>query len=636
MPKNLPPIVKEYKHITLHGHQPGMVDTGIYLKKLDLYSIFAAGSINFGGNDPQYFDVRPELGWPLMARIGEKAYFEPYRGYNNLKNFASNSGNLYLGTRRGPVNMYGEPVVPQYYQYSSGTFSVDIIVWNREDWIQIADFFEKMKERNPQNEAIAEAVGLANYYQQIFRAESEASKEIAKTKKAIEALKGESEEERPKPVITTKEENITHRTKPISVDAEKQVRITQLEDRLAKLTETLAQLEIMKKELSASREKSSLLTKELDESKDLIVKLKEGSKSPPVIVIASPKDESKVEVNIIHVSGVAEDDQGLSRLEIYLNNKPVNSKADRGLRVTEGNKPKRVNISERITLEKGENQIRIRAVDSDGLWAEKILKIQKLEIRRNIWAVVIGINSYPNIRHLKYAVNDARAFYDYLVNRSHIPVENVTLLLDEDATLTKLRSTLGTHLKRKAGKDDMVIIYFAGHGSTEKDVMSPDGDGLEKYLLPYGADPKDLYASALPMREISHIFNRVRSERLVFLADSCYSGASGGRTIGITGVRSSLSNTFLDRVAGGKGRVIITASGANEVSVENDDIQHGVFTYYLIEGLKGKADMDKDGLITVDEAYRYVSYQVPRATGQEQHPVKKGTVEGRLILGVIE
>ncbi len=78
------------------------------------------------------------------------------------------------------------------------------------------------------------------------------------------------------------------------------------------------------------------------------------------------------------------------------------------------------------------------------------------------------------------------------------------------------------------------------------------------------------------------------------------------------------------------------ASGSNEVSAENDDIQHGVFTYYLIEGLKGKADMDKDGLITVDEAYRYVSYQVPRATGQEQHPVKKGTVEGRLILGVTE
>jgi hypothetical protein len=53
-----------------------------------------------------------------------------------------------------------------------------------------------------------------------------------------------------------------------------------------------------------------------------------------------------------------------------------------------------------------------------------------------------------------------------------------------------------------------------------------------------------------------------------------------------------------------------------------------------VEGLKGKADADKDGVVTVDEAYQYVSEMVPRATGQEQHPVKKGTVEGRLILSI--
>jgi uncharacterized caspase-like protein len=137
------------------------------------------------------------------------------------------------------------------------------------------------------------------------------------------------------------------------------------------------------------------------------------------------------------------------------------------------------------------------------------------------------------------------------------------------------------------------------------------------------------------MREISHIFKRIQAERLVFIADSCYSGASGGRTIDITGIRASISDSFLDRIAAGKGRVIITASGANEVSVENDDLGHGVFTYYLVEGLKGKADADRDGFITVDEVYRYVSDKVPQATGQEQHPVKKGTVEGRLILGIM-
>jgi uncharacterized caspase-like protein len=186
------------------------------------------------------------------------------------------------------------------------------------------------------------------------------------------------------------------------------------------------------------------------------------------------------------------------------------------------------------------------------------------------------------------------------------------------------------------GKEDMVIIYFAGHGACEKDVMSPDGDGLEKYILPYDADPKDLYASALPMREISHIFNRIRSERLIFIADACYSGASGGRTISLTGMRANISDAFLDRIASGKGRVILTASGANEVSGEDDRLKHGVFTYFLLEGLRGKADTDKDGIITVDEVYRYVSREVPRATGQEQHPVKKGIVEGQLILGVIE
>ena len=78
---------------------------------------------------------------------------------------------------------------------------------------------------------------------------------------------------------------------------------------------------------------------------------------------------------------------------------------------------------------------------------------------------------------------------------------------------------LGTYLKKRAGREDMVIIYFAGHGATEKDMISPDGDGLEKYLLPFDADPKDLYASALPMREISHIFYRIQSERLIFIAE---------------------------------------------------------------------------------------------------------------------
>jgi uncharacterized caspase-like protein len=161
-----------------------------------------------------------------------------------------------------------------------------------------------------------------------------------------------------------------------------------------------------------------------------------------------------------------------------------------------------------------------------------------------------------------------------------------------------------------------------------------DQDGLEKYLLPHDTEPNDLYSSAIPMREIAYIFERIRSERLVFIADACYSGASGGRTVNVTGMRSGLHDGFLDRIAGGKGKVILSASAANEVSVEKDEFKHGVFTYYLLEGLNGGADADGDGAVTMDEVYRYVSEKVPRATGQEQHPVKKGSVEGTLVMSI--
>ena len=80
----------------------------------------------------------------------------------------------------------------------------------------------------------------------------------------------------------------------------------------------------------------------------------------------------------------------------------------------------------------------------------------------------------------------------------------------------------------------------------------------------------------------------------------------------------------------------MTASSANEVSCEKEELHHGVFTYFLLEGLRGKADADQDGQITVDEAYAYVAQKVPQATGQEQHPVRKGSVEGRFVLSVVE
>ena len=498
---------------------------------------------------------------------------------------------------------------------------------------------------NP-NEKILE---YALYRVKIRQKFAQTSTQIEATKKEIEALKEElASPEKGGPTDRERSENkagedigtiVTDKTVTSLEATGKQSIMDQLKIKLEALEEQKAELAEMKKRFEEEKKKSAALSKKLEEGKkkeeQLLTRLKQGSEDPPVVVIAYPEDNSWLQVNAIRINGVAEDENGIQRIEIYINDQPIELRNTRGMRITPGEAHSRWEFKEWIGLRTGENTVRVVAEDTIGLATEKTLTLHYTERRKKIWSVIVGIDQYPNVPHLKYAVNDAMAMYDHLLSFNQVPAENITLLLNEDASLTRLRSALGTHLKKSAGQDDMVIIFFAGHGATEKDAMSPDGDGLEKYLLPFDADPKDLYATALPMGEISRIFNRISSERLVFIADSCYSGASGGRTIGIDGIRASLSDTFFDRLTSGKGRVIISASGANEVSAESEELQQGVFTYYLLEGLKGKADIDKDNLVTLDEAYRFVSEHVPRVTGQEQHPVKKGTVEGRFVLSVV-
>jgi hypothetical protein len=642
LPQPLPPVVKEYRHIALYGGNPGMKDTGIYLYSGDMYSIFASGRIDYApkaGASFLYHNVRPELGWPLMLRIGQNRLFSPLLGQNGTTTVSYKSGKLYVGYKSGTVDASGKPLNPEYYRDDQGAFHIDIIVWQTPDWIQIRDALADIKSADSANKPVADALAEAERYAAYAVAKNKASKEIEKTEKQIAELKRETTEDRKNASKNISEIKPSPPPKASTEVLSSTEKVAQLEARLAKLYETQAQLETMKKELEEEKQKSGLLAEELEEKEkreqQLLTELAQGTKAAPVIVIASPKDGGMVNTKTVDVSGVVEASQGIEQVAIFINSRPLEERTGRGFRVSGKTPARRLEFAERIPLESGKNIINIRAVDTKGIVSEKKIAVKYVEIRKNFWAVVIGINDYPNAPKLKWAVNDARAFYQHLVDFMKIPEDNVILLLNQDANLTQLRSMLGTYLKKRAGPEDMVIIYFAGHGATEKDMISPDGDGLEKYLLAFDADPKDLYASALPMREISHIFYRIQSERLIFIADSCYSGTTGGRTIHQGGVRANISDAFLDRISGGKGRIILTASGANEVSAEDDKLQHGIFTYYLLKGLKGPADADKDGLVSVDEAYRYVTAHVPRATGQEQHPVKKGTVEGRLILSII-
>ncbi len=535
-------IIKDYQSLTLTKPEPA--NSGVRLVAGDAFTLLPRETRN------------QEI---LRYKIGD----EPAMAGGKYHNIAGSSGILYLS------------VDPSQGVRSLKPTDVEIIVWKRADWLQIAAFFETMKKDHPNSPSVAVAYHEAN-----LRYEADVASR--KTSERIEEARKQWEEEKEKTAVLSR----------------------QLEDK-------------------EKRERA------------LMGKLAEGAKIPPVILVVSPREGWETEATAVALSGVIQDDQGLEALEISINDEKLKTYWV-GVDPSSGQEAaKRLEFQERVPLRKGENRIKINAVDVEGFFAEKIISVRSVEKKRNVWAVVIGVNSYPNIRRLKYAVNDAMAFSNHLVEYNQVPKENVVLLLDEEANLTRLRSALGVYLKNKASKEDMVIIYFAGHGATEREATSPDGDGLEKYLLPYDVDPKELYATAMPMEEISRLFSRIRSDRLVFIVDTCYSGASGGRTISVADIRAGISDGFLDRITGGKGKIILTASGANEVSAESDELQHGIFTHFLIKGLQGQADSDGDGLITVDEVYTYVSKQVPQATNQEQHPVKKGIVEGPLILSIV-
>nr|AAU82845.1 polysaccharide deacetylase [uncultured archaeon GZfos1D1] len=293
-------------------------------------------------------------------------------------------------------------------------------------------------------------------------------------------------------------------------------------------------------------------------------------------------------------------------------------------------------------IEKGIAELKRKVYDKSAEAIEIAVVPEVAPAPKNAYGVVIGIGKYKDegIPALKYAKEDAIEIYNILTDPKYggFPRENVKLLLDEQATLTEIKSAMGTFLARNAGENDMVCIYFAGHGSPELDPTGKADDKLEKFIVPYDAKKDDLFGYGLSMDVIREILDkRIESKRAVFFIDSCYSGEAGGRTFSRPDVAArniTISEKFLEQLSG-EGRIIITASKPDELSLETDELKHGIFTYYLAEGLKGKADLNGDGVVTVDELYSYVYEQVTkkaRQLGGGQHPLKKGTIVGEIPL----
>ncbi len=248
----------------------------------------------------------------------------------------------------------------------------------------------------------------------------------------------------------------------------------------------------------------------------------------------------------------------------------------------------------------------------------------------NAHALVVGIANYQHVRKLPLTVlNDARVVGDLLTNKDlcGYPPESVTLLVDDQATLSGLRAAL-TDLAARADPDATVFIYISSHGGRIE-----SGPRAGEYLLPvdtgidWSADPPQIdAATAISDAEFTAALQAIPARKVVVVFDCCHSGGIGHVKAGIEPeFKAGLPESYYDRLAAGRGRVILASSRETEFSWVLPGDANSLFTKHLRAGLEGGAP-SRDGLIRIFDLFEYI---YPRVTDEKaiQHPVFQAKLE---------
>jgi uncharacterized caspase-like protein len=233
--------------------------------------------------------------------------------------------------------------------------------------------------------------------------------------------------------------------------------------------------------------------------------------------------------------------------------------------------------------------------------------------KTQVYAVIVGINNYNSCdpsgsSNLRYCVKDAQSFHSLLLSTG-VPAANMQVLTDDGATAANIKAAM-RRLFSKAGSNDRVIFYFSGHGDNGNFITGN-------------------CRSSLKHSEVKNEFKASRAGSKYCFADACYSG--GIKAMGAAG--TPLAQPTEDEVqerhknlqAQGPNVVVFISSRAHETSIEHGLLGNGIFTYFLLKGLKGEADANADKIITILELFQYVSNGVKRHTNYEQNPVMFGS-----------
>lgn len=236
--------------------------------------------------------------------------------------------------------------------------------------------------------------------------------------------------------------------------------------------------------------------------------------------------------------------------------------------------------------------------------------------RENAIAVIFGIENYKNVSSVSYATRDAQYVKEYFNKTLGIPSDRMYYKTNEDATVGELKKVFEGWLQNRVDSLTEVFVYYAGHGA-------PSGDE-KAYLIPHDADPNYAKQTGYALEKLYESLGALKAKHVYVFLDACFSGMNreqkmllaDARAIGIKPKDASSSEKL----------TVFSAAASNQISSGWPEKSHGLFTYFLLKGLQGEADMNKDNVITVDELSVYIKASVSKQAGfidREQTPQVK-------------
>lgn len=228
----------------------------------------------------------------------------------------------------------------------------------------------------------------------------------------------------------------------------------------------------------------------------------------------------------------------------------------------------------------------------------------RAKLNKNSYAIIIGIENYrQKLPAADFAAQDAKLVADYITKVMGYPEENVVTLTNEHAALGDFVKYFEKWLPNNVEQGSTVFVYYSGHGA-------PNPKTSDAFLVPYDGDPSFIDETGYSLKRMYGALGKLPAKEILVALDSCFSGA-GGRSVIAKGARPLVMN-LQNNVVLSKNMIVMSASSGDQMSSTYDEKGHGLFTYYLLKGIKNEDVIKQNGSIKVDDLFAYIKPQVER------------------------